>query len=180
MQRTPWIEKKFNFDFPVGWLPNILERLIGTSARLKEITQSLSEEIASYKPNINWSIKEHIGHLVDLEEIHEGRIDDLISRKEILRAADMENVKTNQSNHNTKSINQLIQKFTIRRNQFISRFYLLDDEIQNFKSLHPRLKIMMRPVDVAFFTSEHDDHHLASMREIFFLQKRKLNLNKIQ
>jgi len=24
----------------------------------------------------------------------------------------------------------------------------------------------MRPVDMAFFTAEHDDHHLASIREI--------------
>jgi len=24
----------------------------------------------------------------------------------------------------------------------------------------------MRPIDVAFFTAEHDDHHLATVREI--------------
>jgi hypothetical protein len=25
---------------------------------------------------------------------------------------------------------------------------------------------MMRPVDMAYFTAEHDDHHLASMRTL--------------
>ncbi len=38
MQRTKWVERKFNFDFPVGLFPTILERLRGTSARLKEMT----------------------------------------------------------------------------------------------------------------------------------------------
>jgi len=28
---------------------------------------------------------------------------------------------------------------------------------------HPRLKVRMRLVDLAYFVAEHDDHHLASM-----------------
>lgn len=31
MQRTKWTERKFTFDFPEGWLSNILERLRGTN-----------------------------------------------------------------------------------------------------------------------------------------------------
>jgi hypothetical protein len=167
MQRTKWTDRKFSFDFPDGWLPNILERLRGTSARIKDITSSLSEEESIYKPNGKWSIKEHIGHLADLESLHEGRIDDFLARKQNLRAADMSNAKTNAANHNAKSITELVNNFTEFRNQFIVRLEKLDDETQKFESLHPRLQVMMRPIDVAFFTAEHDDHHLASMREIF-------------
>ena len=49
---------------------------------------------------------------------------------------------------------------------FISQLIKLDDETQNFQSMHPRLQVMMKPVDMAFFTAEHDDHHLATVREI--------------
>ena len=167
MQRTKWTDRTFVFDFPEGWLLDILERLRGTGLRIAEMVSSLSEEEAGFKPGPDkWSMKEHIGHLSDLEELHDGRIDDFISGKEMLRPADMSNAKTNQANHSEKKVEQLIRDFNSKRNKFISRLEKLDDKTQFFKSMHPRLKTLMRPVDVAFFAAEHDDHHLASIREM--------------
>ncbi len=91
MERTKWVDRKFSFDIPEGWLLNILTRLEGTIVRLKSLTTTLSDAQLSEKPNGEWSIKEHIGHLLDLEEIHLGRIYDFIDRKAILSAADMSN-----------------------------------------------------------------------------------------
>jgi DinB superfamily len=166
MQRTLWTERKFNFDFPVGLFPNILERLHGTPARLKEMTSGLTEEQAEQKSGNKWSIKEQIGHLADAEALHEGRINDFLLRKESLRPADIKNVDTNNANHNTSSIQELINNFSNKRSVFVSRLEQLSDEIHEVKSLHPRLKVLMRPVDIAYFTSEHDDHHLTSIREL--------------
>jgi len=166
MQRTKWTDRKFTFDFPEGWIYNILERLRGTPIRLTWMTTSLKEEMLILKPDGKWSIKEHIGHLTDLEELHEGRIEDFINRKEMLRAWETTNAKTENANHNAKSLESLIDDFTQKRNQFINRLLSLDEATQNLKSIHPRLQIPMRPVDVAYFTAEHDDHHLASIHEI--------------
>jgi hypothetical protein len=164
MNRTKWIDRKFTFDFPEGWIFNIKERLHGTVPRIKELTNNLSHQQLTAKTDDTWSIQEHIGHLLDLEELHEGRIDDFISRKNALRAADMSNKKTNEALYNNKSLDQIINEFSSARNLFILKLNTLDDETQHFKSLHPRLQIMMRPVDVAYFTAEHDDHHLATIR----------------
>jgi len=79
----------------------------------------------------------------------------------------MSNVKTIEGNHNQKSILLLTQVFTEKRNRFVSRLGHLDDATQRFHALHPRLQIQMRAVDIAFFAAEHDDHHLATMREIW-------------
>lgn len=166
MQRTKWIDRKFTFDFPEGWIFNILERLRGTPVRVQDMIKNLSHEQLTRKTDNAWSIQEHIGHLLDLEELHEGRIDGFISRKETLRAADMSNAKTVAANHNTADLQQILEAFRTSRTRFINRLEELDDETQKFKSLHPRLKITMRPVDMAFFTAEHDDHHLATMRSI--------------
>ncbi len=166
MQRTLWTERKFNFDFPVGLFPNILERLRGTPARLKEMTSGITEQHAERKANGKWSIKEQIGHLADAEALHEGRINDFLLRKESLRPADMKNAATNNNNHNASSIEELINNFSNKRSVFVSRLEQLSDEIHEVKSLHPRLKVQMRPVDIAYFTSEHDDHHLTSIREL--------------
>ena len=164
MERLPWIERQFYFDIPTGWLPNILERLHGTGLRLRELTSHLHDHKAALKHHEKWSIKEHIGHLTDLEALHLGRVSDYIFREPSLRAADMSNQKTNLANHNAKPVIILISEFITARNNFIQHLEKLDDDTLNFASMHPRLKVSIRPVDMAFFTAEHDDHHLASIR----------------
>lgn len=166
MQRTLWLDRPFNFDFPAGMIYVVLERLRGTRPRIQDMVSSLTEPQAMEKPGGKWSIKEHIGHLCDLEELHDGRLDDFLAGKEVLRAADMDNIKTNFANHNSKTIAELMGTFTAKRNAFIFRLEKLDDEMQNRQAMHPRLQKIMRPVDMAYFTAEHDDHHLASIREI--------------
>ena len=143
-----------------------MERLQGTPARIKEMVIDLDEDLANLKPGGKWSIKEHIGHLYDLEFLHDGRLDDFKEGKEILRAADMKNVLTEESNHNRSNLANLIDNFSNSRRDFLIKLNSLDDATLMRKSLHPRLQIMMRPVDVAFFCAEHDDHHLASIRAI--------------
>jgi len=166
MKRALWTDRKFTFDFPEGWLADILERLKGTEIRIIYMINSISETECEFKPNGEWSIKEHIGHLSDLEDLHEGRIDDFSDRKETLRAADSKNKKQAEGKTKSKSKEELISEFFAKRKTFVDRLEALDDETHKFKSMHPRLQALMRPVDVAFFTAEHDDHHLADMREI--------------
>ncbi len=166
MERTKWVERTFNFDFPEGILPSILERLRSTELRMLDMTKDLSDVEMSTRIDGKWSIKEQIGHLVDLEDLHISRLNEMIARKPELTAADMSNRKTEDSNHNDRPVTILIKAFSTKRQEFINLLSSMDDETQLSSSLHPRLQIQMRPVDVAFFTAEHDDHHLASMREI--------------
>jgi hypothetical protein len=121
MQRTQWLERKFNFDFPWGMIYVVLERLRGSLPQIQAMIAGLSDEQLSQKHGDKWSIKEQIGHLNDLEELHDGRIDYFLAGKEVLRAADMQNIKTNQANHNNKSISELLNLFETKRLDFISR-----------------------------------------------------------
>ncbi len=166
MIRSKWTDRKFTFDFPEGWMNNILERLRGTPIRLNTMTFKMSEAAAEVKPENRWSIKENIGHLSDLEDLHEARIDDFLAGLSDLRPADMTNARTHGANHNARTIQELLAEFAQKRVQFISRLEKLDDQTLLRKAMHPRLKVLMRPVDVAFFTAEHDDHHLADMRQV--------------
>jgi hypothetical protein len=166
MERTKWVDRKFNFDFPVGIMPSVLERLRGTHARINEIAASLSEAQLKFKSNDKWSIQEHIGHLGDLDDLHDGRLDDFLARKQTLRPADMTNAKTNEAKHNERNVEDLLREFHDKREHFVKRLMNLDAETLYFKSIHPRLQVLMKPVDMAYFTAEHDDHHIASIREI--------------
>jgi hypothetical protein len=163
---TPWIERRFNFDFPAGLLPCIAERLTGTPLRIESMIHGLSAGKLTARTGGKWSLQEHIGHLIDLEELHEGRLDDFDNGLKVLRAADMANKKTWEADHNSRKINDLLGELKKVRGRFISRLEKMD-EAQLFRSaLHPRLQTPMRVVDVAFFTAEHDDHHIALMRNI--------------
>lgn len=166
MKRTLWFERKFDFDFPVGLLPAILERLRGTPARLEELVSLLPSSHLTKQIGGDWSIQEHIGHLWDLEELHDRRIDDYLKRAETLQPADTKNEKTYKAKHNAKKVQQILSEFRTSRKHFVDRLEGLDDDTLAFVSLHPRLKQPMRVVDFAFFVAEHDDHHITSMREI--------------
>lgn len=103
MKRTEWLKRDFPPIEDNGILPSIIERLCGTPARIEEMVSQVSPGILVKKPDNKWSVKEHIGHLADLEPT----------------------------------------------------------------GLHPRLKTPMRMIDLANFVAEHDDHHLASIRELY-------------
>jgi len=133
---------------------------------MEEIIHSIPEQLLKIKDDNRWSIQEHVGHLYDLELLHEGRIEDYRNNLKILRPADLANRKTFEADHNSKEISFLLGLFRSSRKNFIEKLEELDEEIVNRVSVHPRLNQPMRLVDMAYFTAEHDDHHLATIVEL--------------
>lgn len=160
MQYEPWLQKKFDFDFPITELPKILDRLSGTIDKIEKLVKGLPDSKLSEKPKGKWSIKEEIGHLSDLEELNDNRIDDFKNKMLNLKAADLENNKTEKAEHNKRSIKEIIENFKNTRNYFIVRLKGMSDAELSRTATHPRLQKQMRPVDMAFFVAEHDDHHV--------------------
>lgn len=166
MQKTEWFKRTFPIIKDNGTLPSIIERLSGTPARVEEVTNKLSPALLRYKLNGRWTIKEEIGHLGDMEPLWFGRLEDLIKGEHELRVADLTNQTTHTANHDAAELKALQQRFRIEREKLVKMLMGLDDEYLLNTSLHPRLKTPMRIVDLAYFVAEHDDHHLASIREI--------------
>ena len=162
--RLRWLNRVFDLEVPVGLLPNMIERLRGTPARLEELVQGVPTEIRLATAD-GWSIQENVGHLLDLEPLWAGRFDDLLAGAEVLQPADLTNAKTEQAKHNTAVLNDLLARFRELRMTMVLRFEALDDEQQLLHARHPRLDQPMRPVDLALFVAEHDDHHLANIRQ---------------
>ena len=164
--QTPWFERKFDLNFPVGLFPVIIERLEGTLMRVAAMTKNKSEELLTRKPNGEWSAKEQVGHLYDLEELWYGRTGDFLSGKEMLRAADLGNTKTHEAGHNKKAIEELIEQFSLARNKLIDKVKDVNEATALLTALHPRLQIPMRLIDHLFFIAEHDDHHLTKIGKL--------------
>jgi uncharacterized damage-inducible protein DinB len=164
--QTPWFERKFDLNFPIGLFPVIIQRLEGTLPRINALTMGSSDEALTKKPNGEWSAKEQLGHLYDLEELWYGRVEDFLLGKELLRAADLRNTKTHEADHNKKTIGELVDLFSSARNTLIDKVKDVDEATASLTALHPRLKTPMRLIDHLFFVAEHDDHHLTKIRKL--------------
>ncbi len=167
LKRMRWVEREFEFNLPVGVFPCVVERLRGTPARLEELTRGLTRETLTAKGLAGaWSIQEQVGHLVDLDELHEARLEDYALHHSTLRAADMTNRKTEEARHNDARLEDLLAAFRAARLGFVRRLEAMTEAEVAASALHPRLRKQMRVIDLAYFVAEHDDHHLASVTEI--------------
>jgi uncharacterized damage-inducible protein DinB len=165
-QVFPWFERRFDLSFSVELRPNILARLRGTPVRLEEIVHDVSREALSRKPEGKWSAQEQAGHLLDLEPLWLARVEDYVKGTDQLTVADLQNRKTDEANHNSRPLQQILADFRSARETLMRRVDRLDAGLFSRAIPHPRLKTPMRLVDHLYFVAEHDDHHLAKIWEL--------------
>src|ERR1051325_7481367 len=111
MKKVKWFERSFDFSTGQDIFPSIIERLRGTPARLDEKFKSIPADILEIKPDNTWSIKENLGHLIDLEPLWQGRLEDIKNGEIEMRPTDLANRKTDEANHNAQPIKKLLSDF---------------------------------------------------------------------
>ncbi len=165
MEITPWFRRTFSLMADNGLFPGILERLAGSPLRLAQKLQSVSPIHLTQQKEGKWSIQEEAGHIMDLEPLWYSRFQDFQAAKEVLSEADLTNRKTFEAQHNDKDIQQILSAFAAARGQLMSLLSQLSASDLERTALHPRMRTPMRPIDLAYFVAEHDDHHLANITQ---------------
>jgi uncharacterized damage-inducible protein DinB len=158
-----WFDRRFLFDLPLELAPNLLERLRGTPARLRERLRDVPKGVLTRRDGDAWSVQEQVGHLLVLEPLWSGRIDDVLAGAERLRAADLTNAATFDADFNSGDLAPILYAFTQARASLVARLEALDGEEWGISALHPRLEQPMRILDLVEFVAEHDDHHLVAI-----------------
>ena len=167
-----WFDRTFALGIGNELLPMILERLRGTPLRLELLIGTLPEErLVAASGDGTWSVQANVGHLLDLEPLWYGRLEDLVGGAEELRPADLTNRKTHDADHDNRRIDDLLAEFRSRRSRLVRRAESLGPDELEGTALHPRLEQPMSMADLFFFIAEHDDHHLARIRELGSLQR---------
>jgi uncharacterized damage-inducible protein DinB len=161
-----WFERRFEFDSPNTLFPNIVERVRGTPARVEERVRGVATSTLTRRVNETWSIQENVGHLLDLEPLWLTRAGELAAGAATLSAADPENRKTHQANHNALPLASLLEAFRRERGRLVAALDRADATLLERTALHPRLQSPMRLIDLVLFVAEHDDHHLARIGEL--------------
>jgi len=110
-----------------------------------------------------WTVQEQAGHLLDLEALWSARLADFVEAKPHLSAADLQNRKTHEANHNARPLSDILAEFRAARTALADKLDALDHTGIAHTLVHPRLRQPMRLVDHLYFVAEHDDHHLAKI-----------------
>jgi uncharacterized damage-inducible protein DinB len=162
----PWFSRSFPRGLPIAAAPELLMRLRRTADRLAQAVAELPGPVLVHRPAAKWSIQEHAGHLLDLEQLWDARLDDFERGAGELRPADLTNRKTHDARHNERALADLLDEFRRARAATVQRLEAMDRRALAAVSLHPRLRQPMSVVDLCFFVAEHDDHHLGRIVEI--------------
>jgi len=163
--QKPWFERTFDFNFDLSLFPVIFSRLEGSFFRLQGILVNADDE-ATGKAITGWSVKQHLGHLTDLEELWFRRLEDFRNGAPELTVADLTNRRTEEAGHNEKPLERLLMEFVQARQKTLETIYPFDETELALRSVHPRLQQPMRLIDSLFFVAEHDDHHIASISQL--------------
>ena len=167
MKQLPWFERNLKFGLPAIMLPYYLERLNGTYVRIQFKVKGVTNDILSNRLDNKWSVKQNIGHLAEVDLINNRRIDEMLAGKEMLSPAVFE-----PKDYNPWPIEQLLELLFKNRSNNIKKYESLSESDLKKSSIHPRLKVPMTPVDLAWFDAEHDDHHMVRMNEIISALKK--------
>jgi len=165
-EQRPWVQRVFEFDFPVARYRELIDRLESTPARLEDLTSALPIRALVTKHEGAWSIQENLGHLLDLESLFLGRLDNYAAGDKELRPADMTNRATEAAGHNDREIHELLAEFAEQRGKLVKRLKNLSTDAFSRSAYHRRLDVQMRLVDMLHFQAEHDDHHIRTITRL--------------
>jgi len=168
MNNLPWFERNLKFGYPKEMLPFFLERLEGSIVRIQTKVKGIEDSILSARLNDKWSVKQNIGHLAEVDEIANKRLDEMVAGISPMSPAVFE-----PQDYNPWPIEKITELFKTNRLKNLKKYQSLAERDLLKSSLHPRLKVMMTPVDLAWFDAEHDDHHLVRINEIIFTLQKK-------
>ncbi len=166
IERARWLERDFAFGLPVSLFPDVLERLRGTPARLEDRLEGSPPAWLAVRHGDSWSIQENVGHLLLVEDLWDGRLDDFLAGAKALRPAAHDASRVEVARFNERPVEDLLAAFRVARLRHVSRLEDLGPSDVGRTASHPRLKRTVNVLDMMVFAAEHDDHHLARITQI--------------
>jgi uncharacterized damage-inducible protein DinB len=147
-------------------LADFIERLRGVVPRLRPLLVGMEEDAAHNQVEGKWSVAQNIGHLSDVEELWQERLEDLRQGRKTYMAAVGARFQELAKRHQERSVEVILAELESRRSRLVDALTRAPAELQEATAYHERLQVPMRLVDCAQFYAEHDDHHLLRIRTI--------------
>jgi uncharacterized damage-inducible protein DinB len=167
--RPPWALRKFAFVHPPWMLADFVERLRGVLPRLDALLVGVDDARARLQHEGKWSIAQNVGHLSDVEELWQERLEDLRNGRKTYTPAVATRFQEFARRHHDRPVAETVRELDARRSRLVEALAQASTELQASSAFHERLQVPMRLVDCAQFYAEHDDHHLIRIRRLRIL-----------
>jgi uncharacterized damage-inducible protein DinB len=164
--RPPWAQRRFAFVHPPWMLADFVERLRGLTPRLAALLGGVEESVAHRQLDGKWSIAQNVGHLADVEDLWQERLEDLRQGRAVYTPAQPARFQGAAERHGERSLAEILEELASRRARFVGALEDASPSLQTASAFHERLQTPMRLVDCAQFAAEHDDHHLLRVRAL--------------
>lgn len=174
LERPPWAQRRFAFVHPPWMLADFTERLRGLLPRLGPLLMGIPEDAAHERIDGKWSIAQNVGHLSDVEELWQERLEDLRQGRAVYQAALPARFQSAANRHQERSLEAITRELGERRSRLVDALANAPPSLQEASAFHERLQVPMRLVDCAQFYAEHDDHHLLRVRALRAATERSL------
>lgn len=160
----PWASRTIPHGRAVEELPQLLERVRGTPARLHDLFLGRAPEVLHTRPSGKWSAVGHVAHLLIVQQLFHARVEDFLALRPQLCDIDLSGQESRIEQHEQRGFGDLLEEFRLERQLFIHTLTTAEPNVHRHVALHPCAQRPMRPVDMLLWIAEHDDHHLATIR----------------
>jgi len=154
-----WAHRPFHFPEDVSEMPSQMLHLKTFPSHLALTLREISKDKLTTRQDGKWSIQEHLGHLIDLEDLPTLRVKEILQGKDTLTPADMSNKNTWDKNYNEKNLYGLCESFIERRNKLVKLLAGFSDSQLLKWTYHERLHRNMSILDLTYFQCQHDHYH---------------------
>jgi|GEM_PF-101157 len=161
-----WFDRTFPTNLPPNYFPDLRSRLQQFPEVLSRHFARITSVPTTATNPTNWSIQQHIGHLLLLESLWLQRFREIAAGKTIMKEADLSNNATQTGNFDGQSPCYWVTQFSRARGKTLGYLDSLTSEAYNRRSVHPRLQQSMSLIDFMYFVSEHDEHHLMAIKAL--------------
>jgi len=162
--RPNWAQRRFSFVHPTWMLADFVERLRGVVPRLSVLLKGMNEVAAHDQLDGKWSVAQNVGHLSDVEELWQERLEDLRQGRKTYTPAVGARFQELAKRHQERPLEEIVAELEKRRSRLVDVLIHVPTGLHEASAFHERLQVPMRLVDCAQFYAEHDDHHLLRIR----------------
>jgi hypothetical protein len=144
----------------------ILALLVDNAEQLAELTHDLSEDLLQRRPDSDtWSIREHVSHFYDTQEMLERRMDLILNEEEPDLSAAAPYISATENTGRPSSTQEIVERFCTRRKDSVA--YLRKRSLTDLwrSGNHPefgRISLLRQLCYFAF----HEQSHLPAIETL--------------
>jgi len=143
---------------------DVLDTIENQIAETTAFLATIDEKTANHRYTADkWSIKQVVGHLIDIERLFQYRVLAFARRDPAPLPGMEQDDYVDNANFDDRTLAELIDEYRITRQAGLSLFKSFDDDVQMRKGIANEVEFTVRTIP--FILAGHDIHHIGVIKD---------------